>query len=348
LHILVVKLSSIGDLVHTLPAVAAIRRSLPTAEISWAVETRSAEILRGSPVIDNLIEIDTRSIRGASLPEILPEIKRQARVVRARKYDVAIDFQGLLKSAVIARLSGAKVRWGFAKDELRESASRFVYTDTVEIPAKTHIIRKNIFLAAAACHFAFDDSLIEYPISTDDVHAAEAKEVINRVGPDFVILNPAGGWVTKLWHVEKFGLLADAIMHETGMRSVIVTGPNEADLARRATFSSKSDAIIPAEPTLKGFYELARRARLYVGGDTGPTHIAIAAGAPVVALFGPTEWWRNGSLGRNDVVVERSDISCRIDCHRRECSNWICMDSDVDAVMGAVRERLALQQIAAS
>jgi len=348
LHILVVKLSSIGDLVHTLPAVAAIRRSLPTAEISWAVESRSAEILRGSPVIDNLIEIDTRTIRGASLPEIFPEIKRQARAVRARKYDVAIDFQGLLKSAVIARLSGAKVRWGFAKDELRESASRFVYTDTVEIPAKTHIIRKNIFLAAAACQFAFDDSLIEYPISTGDAHAAEAKEIIDRVGPDFAILNPAGGWVTKLWHVEKFGLLADAIMHETGMRSVIVTGPNEADLARRAALSSKSDAIIPAEPTLKGFYELARRARLYVGGDTGPTHIAIAAGAPVVALFGPTECWRNGSLGRNDVVVERSDISCRVDCHRRECSNWICMDSDVDAVMGAVRERLASQQVATS
>jgi len=268
--------------------------------------------------------------------------------VRERKYDLTIDFQGLLKSAVIARLSGAKVRWGFAKDELRESASRFVYTDTVEIPAKTHIIRKNILLAAAACPFAFDDSLIEYPISTGDAHAAEAKEIIDRVGPDFAILNPAGGWVTKLWHVEKFGLLADAIMHETGMRSVIVTGPNEADLARRAALSSKSDAIIPAEPTLKGFYELARRARLYVGGDTGPTHIAIAAGAPVVALFGPTECWRNGSLGRNDVVVERSDISCRVDCHRRECSNWICMNSDVDAVMGAVRERLASQQVATS
>lgn len=344
MQILVVKLSSIGDLVHTLPAVAAIRRNLPTAEISWAVESRSAEILRGSPVIDNLIEIDTRSIRGVSLPEILPEIKRQARVVRARRYDIAIDFQGLLKSAVIARLSGARIRWGFSKDELRESASRFVYTDTVEIPETTHIIRKNIRLAAAACHFAFGDSLIEYPISTDDAHAAEAKEIINRVGSDFAILNPAGGWVTKLWHVEKFGLLADVIMKETGMRSVIVTGPSEADLALRAARSSKSDAIIPTEPTLKGFYELARRARLYVGGDTGPTHIAIAAGAPVVALFGPTEWWRNGSLERNDVVVERNDISCRVDCHRRECSNWICMDSDVDAVMGAVRERLASQQ----
>jgi ADP-heptose:LPS heptosyltransferase len=97
-----------------------------------------------------------------------------------------------------------------------------------------------------------------------------------------------------------------------------------------------------AQPSLKGFFELAKRAKIYVGGDTGPTHIAVAAGAPVVGLFGPTEWWRNGSPDPSDICVERTDIACRIDCHRRQCANWICMDSDVETVFGAVMRRIAI------
>ena len=95
-----------------------------------------------------------------------------------------------------------------------------------------------------------------------------------------------------------------------------------------------------AQPTLKGFYELARSARVYVGGDTGPTHLAVAAGAPVVGIFGPTEWWRNGSPNPDDINVGREDIACRIDCHRRKCSNWICMDISVETVFQAVKSRL--------
>jgi ADP-heptose:LPS heptosyltransferase len=91
---------------------------------------------------------------------------------------------------------------------------------------------------------------------------------------------------------------------------------------------------------LKGFYALARRAALYVGGDTGPTHLAVAAGAPVVGLFGPTEWWRNGSPRAADVCVERTDINCRADCHRRSCSAWVCMDIEVARVAAAADERL--------
>jgi ADP-heptose:LPS heptosyltransferase len=92
--------------------------------------------------------------------------------------------------------------------------------------------------------------------------------------------------------------------------------------------------------SLKGFYELARRARVYVGGDTGPTHLAIAAGTPVVGLFGPTEWWRNGSPRAADICVERNDIDCRVDCHRRACAKWICMDIEVRTVLNAVSARL--------
>jgi len=342
MRILIVKLSSIGDIIHALPAVTAIRRALPDAHISWVAETRSAEILRGSPIVDELIEIDTRSMRGGKvIDEIVLDMTRQASAIRKQKYDVAIDLQGLLKSGVIAKISGAKKRWGFSKSGLREPASRFFLTDTVQIGPKTHIIRKNLRLATAATGIPYAETNLDFPITTDDEHRAEADSIIDQAGERFAILNPAGGWVTKLWHAEKFGQLADAIWEETGMVSVIATAPNEAALAQTVAENSRSGKLFLTQPSLKGFFELAKRARIYVGGDTGPTHLAVAAGAPVVGLFGPTEWWRNGSLMPEDICVERDEIPCRIDCHRRTCSKWICMDSDVVTVMAAVRLRLS-------
>lgn len=331
-----------------MPAAAAVRRALPEAQISWVVEQRSAEILRGAwmaglerPLVDNLIEIDTRSIRAKSADEILPEISRQAKSIRKQKYDVAIDLQGLIKSGAIAKISGAKQRWGFSRKDLRESASRLFLTDTVKIAPTTHIIRKNLRLATQALSIPYDDSHLEFPIGTDKEHRDEADAIIARCGEAFAILNPAGGWVTKLWHAEKFGALADRIYEETGMISVVATAPNEIELARTVAANSRSGKLVLMQPSLKGFYELSKRARVYVGGDTGPTHIAVAAGAPIVGLFGPTEWWRNGSLTPGDICVERNDITCRIDCHRRTCDKWICMDSDVDTVMAAVVRRIS-------
>jgi heptosyltransferase I len=125
------------------------------------------------------------------------------------------------------------------------------------------------------------------------------------------------------------------------LRSVVTTGPKEERLAAEVHAHSRSGKTITVRPTLKGFYELAKRADLYVGGDTGPTHLAIAAGAPIVGIFGPTEWWRNGSLDPDDVCVARFDIDCRVDCHRRTCSKWICMDIRPEVVLDAVRTRLA-------
>jgi len=342
MHILIVKLGSIGDIIHTLPALAAIRGQNLDAEISWVVEERSAEILRGNPLIDHLIEVDTRSLRdGNVIEEILLGASKQVAGLRKFKFDVAIDFQGLIKSGLISRLAGAKTRYGFSKAGLREGAARVFYTDTVDVPSPIHVIRKNLALARGSLNIAVPDVGFEFLISTADEHVGEAEAIINKTGSDtFALLNPAGGWVTKLWHAEKFGLLADKLWEQLGLSSIIATGPNETELAEQAEAHSLSGKLIIAQPSLKGFYELAKRARIYIGGDTGPTHIAIAAGAPVVGLFGPTEWWRNGSTNPDDICVERTDIGCRVDCHRRTCSNWICMDSDVDTVFAAVVKRL--------
>ena len=343
MKILIVKLSSIGDIIHTLPTLAAIRHALPDAEISWAVEKSAAEILRGNLMIDNLIEVDTRSMRGGKLiGGILLNSRKQLKNLRVSDFDVALDFQGLLKSAAIAKLSKATRRYGFSKRNLREPASRFLLNDTFEAEPKVSIYRKNLTLAQNALNISVPENDYEFPIHTDETHRAEAEKIIEQTGENYAILNPAGGWTTKLWAAEKFGALADKLWEENNLTSVITTAPNEIELAERVLSSSRSGKIMLAQPSLKGFYELAKRAKIYVGGDTAPTHLAVAAKTPLVGIFGPTEWWRNGSPNQFDVCVERNDIGCRIDCHRRTCNNWICLDISVETVFQAVQKRLKL------
>jgi len=343
MKILIVKLSSIGDVVHALPALAAIRRALPDAEISWAVERGAAEILRGNKLINNLIEIDTRSLRsGKKIEEILINVGKQLRELRRFEFDEVLDFQGLLKSAAVAKLSKAKRIYGFSKQNLREPASRFLLTDTIEVERNSHIIVKNLTLAKEVLKISVPENDFEFPIFTDEKHKEEATEITEKAGENFAILNPAGGWTTKLWHAENFGDLADRLWEENRLTSVVTTAPNEIELAQKVLQNSKSGKVLLAQPTLKGFYELAKKTKIYIGGDTAPTHLAVAAKAPIVGIFGPTEWRRNGSLNTDDICVDRNDIDCRVDCHRRTCDNWICMNIEVETVLQATQKRLKI------
>ncbi len=344
MRLLIVKLGSIGDIVHTLPSLAAIKRAVPRAEVSWVVEQRAAEILRDNPLVNHLIEVDTKALRRWPVSgETLLAPRQQLRRLRASAFDTALDFQGLLKSVTLARLSGARRRCGFARDALREPASRFLLTDTIRVSANIHVIRKNLALAAGALGINVPDDAreFEFPIAIGVEHRREAEEAVSLIsGARFAILNPGGGWPTKLWNPERYGALADALWTHHSLRSLVTCGPGERELAEAVTGASRTRAAVLVNPTLKGFCALARQASVYVGGDTGPTFLAIAAGTPVVGLFGPTEWWRNGSPRVEDICVERDDIGCRTNCHRRQCSNWICMDIEVERVVAAVDERL--------
>ncbi len=283
-----------------------------------------------------------------SSKKFLLDAGKQIKDLRVSDFDIAIDFQGLLKSATIAKLSKAKRRFGFDKENLREPVSRFLLTDTVKIENGIHVIRKNLALAEKALNIKIPTENFEFPIFTSDEHEREAEQVIEQTSDKFAILNPAGGWETKLWQAEKFGELADRLWTEMGLFSIVTTAPNETDLAERVLRANKTGKIFHATPTLKGFYELAKQAKVYVGGDTGPTHLAVAANAPVVGIFGPTEWWFNGSPNPSDICVERTDLECRINCNRRkigswkkgECGNWLCLDIAVETVFEAVQARL--------
>jgi heptosyltransferase-1 len=345
MRILIVKLGSIGDIVHTLPALAAIRKAMPHAEISWVVESRASEILRDNPLLDRLIEVDTKALRrGLMSGETLRAPRQQLRQLRASAFDLALDFQGLLKSATIARLSGARRVFGFSRDGLREPASRILLSKSIPISKNSHVIRKNLALARGALGISISDDPndFEFPIATNSIHRAEALNA--SAESDYAILNPGGGWPTKLWSAERFGRLADELWSHYGLHSLITHGPGEAELAQTVLRSSRSGKARAVKLSLKGFYELAKRTQIYVGSDTGPTHLAIAAGAPIVGLFGPTEWWRNGSLRASDLCVERVEIDCRTDCHRRACSKWICMDIEVERVFQAIGQRLKVGQ----
>ncbi len=342
MKVLFVKLGSIGDIVHTLPALAFLKRQIPAAEVTWVVETKSAEILRKNPLLTSLIEIDIRGLRRRSgFGESFRFSRQQMKDLRAQNFDLAFDFQGLLKSALVARLSGAGKLYGFSKSGLREPASRVFLTEGFEIDRGIHVIEKNLRLVSSALNVDLQSQKIEFPIFTEAIHKEEAAGIISGVGKEFAILNPAGGWVTKLWSAEKYGELADKLWKERGIPSIVTTGPKENDIAQRVLRASKSGKTIQASVSLKGLFELAKKSTIFVGGDTGPTHLAIAAQAPVVGIFGPTEWWRNGSPHRDDICVERLDIGCRIDCHRRTCGNWICMDIGVKSVFEAIQNRLS-------
>ena len=343
MRILIVKLGSIGDIVHTLPALAALRAAMPQAEISWVVERSSSEILKDNPILDRLIEVDTKALRrGLMSGETLRAPRQQLRRLRASAFDVALDFQGLLKSASIARLSGARRVFGFSREGLREPASTFLLSKRVAVPKQTHVIFKSLALVQGALGVtvpARPDEL-QFPINVTSAHEDEAEAAANGAAGNFVILNPGGGWPTKLWSPERFGRLADALWSRFGLRSLISHGPGEQELAQRVLEVSNCGTARIVSLSLKGFYALAKSSKAYIGGDTGPTHIAVAANTPIVGLFGPTEWWRNGSPRPADICVERTDIDCRVDCHRRSCSKWICMDIEVERVVQAVETRL--------
>ncbi len=357
MRILIVKLSSIGDVVHTLPAAALLRRTLPDAIITWVAERRASAILTNSPVIDELIEIDTRSWRkglltGATIGDIRAQLHRLRKSPSANGggfVDIAIDFQGLIKSGVVAFASGANRRIGFETRDLREKGSKVLLTEQVKTSGFNHVIEKNLALARAAIENspakpAFEDgpssNCYEFPIaiSADDEKAVDAATGNSR--GSFAIINPGGGWPTKLWPSERYADLANWIWAECGLSSFVTYGPGEEALARTVVSNARSEAVRPLASTLKQFVALARRAELFVGGDTGPLHLAAASGTPIVGLYGPTSPERNGPFDLRDITVGR-DLWCRPNCHRRRCWHWECLDIPISVVKRAVLNRLA-------
>jgi lipopolysaccharide heptosyltransferase I len=341
-RILIVRLGAIGDVVHTLPALACLRRALPQAHLAWAVERGSAaKLLAGNPCLDDLIELDLRGWRKRlSKAETISAIRAGVSGLRKQKFDLSLDFQGLLKSAMVPWLARIPRRIGFAKEALRERMSYHLLTESVPADDDDHIIKKNLRLVEHLGHDVSGE--YDFPIAIDVEDERFADEQMDRCGGALAILNPGGGWPTKLWHTLELATIADRLWKVYGIRSAVTYGPGELSRAQAVVAQTRTGAAFPLASTLKQFWALAKRAKLFLGGDTGPMHLAAAARTPIVALFGPTSARRNGPFAIGDRVVERSDLECRTDCYRRYCSHTSCMKLPVDAVWQAVVERLRI------
>jgi lipopolysaccharide heptosyltransferase I len=327
-RILVVRLGALGDLVHTLPAVAAIRHAHPDAAIEWLVDASHRDLLALVPVISSLVVLGDRTVGGWL---------KAVRELRGRKYDAALDFQGLLKSAALARLSGARRVIGFDRAALREGTAAPFYTEQVEVGEGQHVIEKNLKLASAvgAAHGA----PYEFPLAP--VHS-EASAAIAAQGIDrYALINPGAAWPNKRWPPESFGQIARMLRQKHQLRSVVLWGPGEESIAAAVVAASQGAAVQAPRTTLADVVALARRASLFVSGDTGPLHIAAAVGTPVVGLFGPTTARRNGPWNRRDLTISRYD-GC--DCHyERRCkrsTTWCLGQIPVGEVAAAIDARL--------
>lgn len=339
MRILIVKLGAIGDVVHTLPALATMRRAWPEAHLAWVVERGgAAKLLRDNPCLDALVEVDTRGWRKNLLGGETRTAIRTA-VAKLRGFDVALDFQGLLKSGMMMWLSRAPRRIGFAKEALREPASAYLMTERVQVDDNDHIIKKNLQLIG---HLGISiEGNYEFPLGISSTEQQFAEQQIDQRGGNVTIINPGGGWPTKLWNAQGFAAIADRLWDNYGWRSVVTYGPGEEALAQSVVAHSRSGAVELLDSTLKQFFALAQRARLFLGGDTGPLHLAAAARTPIVGIYGPTPARRNGPFAPADVIVERFDLECRVDCFRRSCSHTSCMNIPVEAVWQQVQKRIS-------
>jgi len=303
-RLLIVRLSAMGDVLHALPAVGALRVAMPEIHIGWVVEERWADLIRCArvhdgpalrPIIDEVHTVNLKQWR-QSLTSIRTwkEIHTAISELRRAACDAAVDFQGAARSALLARLSRAPSIYGFA--EPRENVASMFYTSAVATKAK-HVIAQNLELASVLARHELQAAQIEF---TSAVQASPVQR------PGYVILNPGAGWGAKQWAPERYGEVAKHLAHRLQLRSLINAGPGEDDLVRSAQ-SASDGAAQPISCSPVELVHILRGACLFIGGDTGPMHLAAAMGVPVVAVFGPTDPARTGPFRTKSIVLRNPD-----------------------------------------
>jgi lipopolysaccharide heptosyltransferase I len=339
MKVLLVRLGALGDIVHAIPVAVALRRAHPDAQIDWLVSAKHREILALVPGLSHVLVVNDRGEGDGGL-----SLFAALRAIRRARYDVAIDLQGLIKSALIARLSGAARVIGFNARYAREPlASRF-YTD-VHDPGgdgiyasseKRHVIGINLGLLRP---LGIVNAVPEFSLQVP--RSAAVAETIAAAAGRFALLNTGAAWPNKRWPAERLADLARHLRERHAMRSVVLWGPGERELAETVVAGADGAALLAPQTTIADVASLAQGASVMVSGDTGPTHIASAVGTPLVGIYGPTRPERNGPLGPNDETVSRAAV-CR--CHHlRQCrEDRMCLlDIEVAEVLAAVERRLA-------
>ena len=345
MKILIVKLSSLGDVIQTLPVLSSLKRKFSDAHISWLIEEEIAELIKGHPLVDQvIISRKNALIRGLRSPQkwawVVREGERLFKEIRSCSYDLVIDFQGLLKSGILVGIAQGKRKIGFSP--ARESSHIFL-SEKIPFPqTQLHAVDKYLSLMASlGCSGAGPDFFIP-------IHQTHRDRVLrffqeNKLSLDkpLILLHPGTRWETKLWEEKKWAELGDCLQEKNGAQVVFTGSTSDIPLISRITGMMRAPAISTAGKW--GLNELAflqKQADGIVIPDSGPMHLASAVGAPVVALFGPTDSTLTGPYGGSSRIIMKS-FECQ-PCFKRKCSSHQCMrEITVQEVCEAAEECFA-------
>jgi heptosyltransferase-1 len=338
-----------GDILHALPAVTALRQAHPNWVIDWVVEPHWQALLAAEsgageagrpnvarPVVDRLHFASTKQWRRQLLSrKTLREIRNLRKDLRAGDYDAVIDLQGAIRSALVARLAGCRRVIGEA--EPRERAARRLFTETVATRG-AHVIEQDVELAAA---IAGDDLKPVQPwLPVDPVAEAWADGRLPTQAARTVLMNPGAGWGAKRWPVERYAEVANSLIGR-GLRVVVNAGPGEEALANTIVKETRG-AAMPLLCSMAQLIALTRRVELVIAGDTGPLHLACALGKPVVGIYGPTDPSRNGPFGTRFKVLRNPES--RRDHTRHERPEAGLLTIEPEEVLKAATELLETEK----
>lgn len=358
MNILIVKTSAIGDVIHTLPSLWALRAHYPDAYITWLVEETAADLVLGHPAVNRVLVARRKAwlkdLRSGRIFRACSGFLGFVRELRDTRYDLVIDFQGLLKSAMWVALARGVRKAGFGRGMEHAEYSYLALNERVPaVDMNQHAIDRSLLLLKGIGVPAAD---IRYAVPISAQHESEVLALLRACdiqGEDrLVAINPMARWPTKLWEAQSFAMLADRLEAE-GIRVVFTGGPADRpaldEIGRLMTCRHRR---LDGRTSLNQLAALYRRAQVVVTTDSGPMHLAAAVGTPVVALFGPTAPWRTGPYGPNHVVL-RADLSCS-PCFKKQCGTTVyeeraCMKRlTVDHVAHAVMEKIAAAPLTAS
>lgn len=336
--ILIVKMSAIGDVIHALPALNALRHRFPNAHITWLTEKAASAVVEGHPALDRVIVSDRKNwlkgLPGEKGLKNLRQIFYFVRTLRDTTYDIVIDFQGLMKSAAMVGLSKGRRKIGY--NRTREFSYLVLDERVQPFDMDKHAIFRYLNLAK---YLKADTASIRFDVPMDTWDEGCVISGLRQhgwSGQSIVAVNPMSKWETKLWAREKFSELADRLIEEHGC-FVVFTGNTEdrKDVSDMVGEMRQKCGNLSGKTDLRQLAALYKMSRCVIATDTGPMHLAAAVGTPVVALFGATAPWRTGPFGKGHEVVHAGwpcSPCFRKRCDTRECMSHISVDQVFDAV----------------
>lgn len=317
-RVLVVRLGAMGDVIHALPAAAALARALPEATVDWIVEPCWADLLKGNPYLRSVVPFPLKAWRKQPFSaQSWGAARRLIGELRSNRYDLVVDLQGLMKSACLARLTGCPRRVGFERPALREPFAARFYTEQVVVSGE-HVVDKN--LSAVRRLIGNEDAAAEFPLPEGEYSAALPPG-------DFVLASPLAGWGSKQWPSRHYAQLAGLIQGGLGMRLVLDCAAGDVGYVQEIARAAPAESVAVHSSTIPQLIGATRRARAVVGVDSGPLHLAAALNKAGVAVFGPTDPARNGPYGGTLTVLRATTASTT---YRRD-ENVSCAMSSISA-----------------